>query len=163
MNQILGKMDKENKLCYLMGDFNIDLLKSESCDYSIRFLEQLYTSSYIPLVLRPTRITQHTARLIDNIFTNDIEAIRSGTNGLIFCDISDQLPIVHIRNSRITMKKTEFTCKRIINDANVQSFTNTIKNISWENVLSENNTTESYNKFQHFQQTFQHPMKKNFH
>ena len=71
MNQILGKIDKENKLCYLMGDFNIDLLKSESCDYSIRFLEQLFTSSYIPLVLRPTRITQHTATLIDNIFTND--------------------------------------------------------------------------------------------
>jgi hypothetical protein len=99
-----------------MGDFNIDLLKSESCDYSIRFLEQLYTSSYIPLVLRPTRITQHTATLIDNIFTKKTS-------------------------------KTECICKRIINDANVQSFTNTIKNISWENVLSENNTTESYNKF----------------
>jgi ASC-1-like (ASCH) protein len=150
MNQILGKIDKENKLCYLMGDFNIDLLKSESCDYSIRFLEQLYTSSYIPLVLRPTRITQHTATLIDNIFTNDIETIESSTNGLIFCDISDHLPIVHIRNSKNyheKTSKTEFTCKRIINDANVQSFTNTIKNISWENVLSENNSTESYNKF----------------
>jgi hypothetical protein len=30
MNQILGKIDQENKICYLMGDFNIDLLKSES-------------------------------------------------------------------------------------------------------------------------------------
>jgi endonuclease/exonuclease/phosphatase family metal-dependent hydrolase len=106
MNQILGKIDKENKLCYLMGDFNIDLLKSESCDYSIRFLEQLYTSSYIPLVLRPTRITQHTATLIDNIFTNEIEAIESSTNGLIFCDISDHLPIVHIRNSKNYHEKT---------------------------------------------------------
>ena len=60
------------------------------------------------------------------------------------------LPIVHLRNSKNYHKKTsktEFTCKRIINDANVQSFTNTIKNISWENVLSDNNTTESYNKF----------------
>ena len=71
INQILSKIDKENKLCCLMGDFNIDLLKSESCDYSNRFLETLLTSSYIPLVLRPTRITQHTATLIDNIFTND--------------------------------------------------------------------------------------------
>ena len=38
MNQILGKIDKENKIGYLMGDFNIDLLKSESCDYTCRFL-----------------------------------------------------------------------------------------------------------------------------
>ena len=29
-----NKIDKENKVCYLMGDINIDLLKSESCDYS---------------------------------------------------------------------------------------------------------------------------------
>jgi endonuclease/exonuclease/phosphatase family metal-dependent hydrolase len=81
-------------MLYLMGDFNIDLLKSESCDYTNRFLEILSTSSYIPLVLRPTRITQHTAALIDNIFTNDIETIESSTKGIIFSDISDHLPIV---------------------------------------------------------------------
>ena len=27
INNILSKIDKENKICYLMGDFNIDLLK----------------------------------------------------------------------------------------------------------------------------------------
>ena len=81
-----------------MGDFNIDLLKSESCDYTCRFLEQMFTSSFIPLILRPTRITQHTATLIDNIFTNDIENIEDSTNRILFCDISDHLPIVHVRN-----------------------------------------------------------------
>jgi hypothetical protein len=30
MSRILGKVDKENKIGYLMGDFNIDLLKLES-------------------------------------------------------------------------------------------------------------------------------------
>ena len=49
-NIIAGIIYKENKLCYLMGDFNIDLLKSESCDYTIRFLEQSLTSSYFPLI-----------------------------------------------------------------------------------------------------------------
>jgi exonuclease III len=98
MNQILGKIDKENKIGYLMGDFNIDLLKSESCDYTNRFLEQMFTSSFFPLILRPTRITQHTAILIDNIFTNDIENIEDSTNGILFWDISDYLPIVHVRN-----------------------------------------------------------------
>jgi hypothetical protein len=47
-NQLLSKIDKENKMCYLiMGNFNIDLLKSESCDYTNKFLELLFTSSYI--------------------------------------------------------------------------------------------------------------------
>ncbi len=46
MNKILEKIDRENKLCYLMGDFNIDLFKSESCDYTSRFIEQFFTSSF---------------------------------------------------------------------------------------------------------------------
>ena len=42
MNTILEKVDRENKICYLMGDFNIDLFKSESCDYASQFIEQLF-------------------------------------------------------------------------------------------------------------------------
>ena len=34
MNTILEKIDRKNKICYLIGDFNIDLFKSESCDYA---------------------------------------------------------------------------------------------------------------------------------
>ena len=49
-----------------MGDFNIDLLKSESCDFANKFTEQLFTSSFYPLITKPTRITSHTATLIDN-------------------------------------------------------------------------------------------------
>jgi hypothetical protein len=44
INEILEKIDKENKLSYLMGDYNINLLKSESCDYTNNFIEQLFTS-----------------------------------------------------------------------------------------------------------------------
>ncbi len=69
-----------------MGDFNIDLLKYESCDISDRFSEQLFTSSFLPVTTRPMRITEHTTTLIDNIFTNDIEQIESSNNGLIFTD-----------------------------------------------------------------------------
>ena len=98
MNEMLAKIDKENKMCYLIGDLNIDLLKSESCDYANRFTEQLFTCPYIPLIAKPTRITQHTATLIDNIFTNNTEKLESSTNGIIFSDLSDHLPIVHMSN-----------------------------------------------------------------
>lgn len=132
------------------GGFQHWSLKIRNLSYTYRVIEQLFTSSYIPLVLGRTRITQHTATLIDNIFTNDIETIESSTNGLIFCDISDHLPIVHIRSSKTCNEKTpktEFTYRRIVNNTNIQSFSNTIKNMSWENVLSKNNTLDSYNEF----------------
>ena len=150
INKILSKTDKENKICYLMGDFNIDLLKSESCDFARRFLEQLLTSSYIPLILKPTRITQHTATLIDNIFTNDTEVIDFSSNGIIFSDISDHLPVVHVRYVAApteTIQKNEYIFKRNFNDSNTQSFINTIKSLSWEKVIYNNNEIESYNEF----------------
>ncbi len=106
MNEILDKIGRENKLCYLMGDFNIDLLKSESCDYANQFVEQLFTSSFFPLITKATRITHHTATLIDNIFTNNLENLNSSLNSIIYSDISDHLPIVHMLNTNVFAKNT---------------------------------------------------------
>ena len=136
MNVLLHKIDKENKICYLMGDFNIDLLKSESCDYADRFIEQLFTSSYTPLITKPTRITQHTATIIDIIFTNNIEKLENSINGIIFSDISDHLPIIHkfdSNNHKVnesgSTKQSNLIYKRVINNSNITSFSDTIKNI----------------------------------
>ena len=43
--------------------------------------------------------------------------------------------------------------KRIINDSNIKLFTNTIENISWENVLLNENRTESFNEFSNIYST----------
>jgi hypothetical protein len=61
-------------------------------------LEGLFTSSFFPLINKPTRITTHTATLIDNIYTNNFEKINCSTSGVIISDISDHLPIVHSCN-----------------------------------------------------------------
>ena len=71
LKTILTKLDKSNKPCYIMGDFNIDLLKYECCNYANNFFNQLSSSGYMPLITKPTRITKSTATLIDNIFTNN--------------------------------------------------------------------------------------------
>ena len=146
-----------------MGDFNIDLLKTESCDYNNRFLEILSTSLYIPLVLRPTRITQHTATLIDNIFTNDIDIIDFSINGAIFSDILDHIFIVHLRNlkrHKRTKPVDEFTCNRIINYSNMKTFTKKIKSMSWENFFLG---MTSLNPIMSFLRCFQQATKKSFH
>jgi exonuclease III len=96
LNETLSKIDKENKTCYLMGDFNVDMLKNETCDFANRLTQNLFTSFYFPLITMPTRITQHTATLIDNLFSNDLEKINYSQNGLISSDISNHLPIFHI-------------------------------------------------------------------
>ena len=48
----------------------------------------------MPLINHPTRITSHTATIIDNILTNNVDA--DSINGLLFTDIYDHLPIFSI-------------------------------------------------------------------
>jgi low affinity Fe/Cu permease len=110
-----------------MGDFNIDMLKSESCTHASRFTEQFFTSSSVSLITKPTT-------LIDNIFTNNIDKIDQSLNGIIFSDLSDHLPIVHIcnledskeYNNQANNDNIESDFKRIINNKNINSFINEI-------------------------------------
>jgi endonuclease/exonuclease/phosphatase family metal-dependent hydrolase len=84
-------ISKENKLCYLMGDFNLDLMKYHCHHFTSEFLDIMYSNMFFPLITRPTRITSNTATLIDNIFSNHLENF--SFSGLLFTDISDHLPI----------------------------------------------------------------------
>ena len=69
----MSVLQKENKLVYLMGDYNVNLLNVDKHIPSSDFLETLYSYSYLPLINKPTRINKNTATLIDNIFCNGIE------------------------------------------------------------------------------------------
>ena len=51
-----------------MGDFNINLLNFEDCQLTEEFINTIVSYDFLPNILQPTRITDHTATLIDNIF-----------------------------------------------------------------------------------------------
>ena len=51
----------------------------------------MFSHSFLPLISQPTRITSHTATLIDNIFTNHLP--HAAIIVFFFTDISDHLPI----------------------------------------------------------------------
>jgi hypothetical protein len=55
---------------------------------------------FFPLITLPTRITAHTATVIDNIFTNNSD--NHSLNGLFPSDISDHLPIFCVSKNQVT-------------------------------------------------------------
>ena len=75
---------------YIMGDFNINLLNQDVYNISNQFSNLLYSYNYIPLISSPTRVTETTSSLIDNIFTNNI---CDHSSGIIDTDLSDHYPI----------------------------------------------------------------------
>ena len=71
LEPILHKVSKEKKECVLMGDFNVDLLKSTGDNAASMFYNSLSSYFYTPYILQPTRLRSKT--LIDNIFYNSLE------------------------------------------------------------------------------------------
>jgi hypothetical protein len=69
----LATLNRSNKPLYIVGEFNINLLKLDSSDVSKDFFETMISYSLCPTIFKPTRITCHTASLIDNCFTNSFE------------------------------------------------------------------------------------------
>ena len=70
-----------------MGDFNLDLLCYNNNVPTQEFIDRLFSYSFYPLILKPTRITSHTATLIDNIFTNQLSD--NLFTGIVLNDLSD--------------------------------------------------------------------------
>ena len=81
---------EKNKICTLIGDFNIDLLKIDEHEDTNYFYNILSAHGFRPLILQPTRITSSSASLIDNIFINDMSIESIGGN--ITTSISDHFP-----------------------------------------------------------------------
>ena len=72
----------------LRRDFNIDLLNKD-CNNSASFLNTMYSLSLLPIISKPTRITDNSATLINNFFINEPCNFESG---ILISDISDHFP-----------------------------------------------------------------------
>ena len=102
-----------SKICYLSGDLNIDLLNHDKYRKTKEFINALFSLSIYPLIDRPSRITEYSATLIDNIFTNDL--ITDKLSGLIINDVSDHLPVFSIIKNNINKSHGEKKCFKMNN------------------------------------------------
>ena len=87
---VIGKINKERKLCLISGDFNINLLNFDKHPSTKDFINTLGSFFLEPHILKPTKITNHSSTLIDNMFFNSIEY--QTVRGNLFHDLTDHLP-----------------------------------------------------------------------
>ena len=147
MKIILDTIYKENKLCYLSGDYNIDLLNYQSHNQTGEFFDMMSSFSLIPLITRPTRITNTTATLIDNIFTNDHMNMINSTQGILVTDISDHYPIFYINKLINEEEREVFIYKRKYTPQNKANFIDDLSSIDWLDICKDANTNDSFDTF----------------
>ena len=146
LTEILHNIRKEGKLLYIMGDFNINLLDTDNHIPSSEFLDNMYSLSFFPLITKPTRITQNTSTLIDNIFINDINNIQS-FSGILFTGITDHFPVFSINYGTKILEKVSSYKTRILSLSNMESFANKLRLENWQDVLSSDNGSETFKLF----------------
>ena len=104
LEKCLNVIAQENKELYICGDFNFDLLKIDSDHVTQHFFNLLCSFGLLPHVLQPSRVTDNTATVIDNIFSNNIpDNIVSGNILLTLSEHFSQFP--SITREKVDLKK----------------------------------------------------------
>ena len=146
LDSLLASISKENKICYVLGDWNLDLINHHCHDTTGELLETMYSRMFFPLIKRPTRITSNTATLIDNIFANNLNNL--SVSGLMFCDISDHLPIFTLLlDQNKNLNKTSWLSFRDKSGNNVAKFKDRLANVHWDELSECKDTDCAYRCF----------------
>ena len=144
LSKCLTKLNKEKKECYLSGDFNIDLLKYDSNSKYAEFINAVTTFGYLPHILHPTRITEHSATIIDNIYSNNIKD-ESIAGNILIC-LADHFSQFISINKKVAKLKPEPIYRRDYSDFNDSLFRDDIKIQNW-NALNTTDTNVKFNDF----------------
>ena len=119
----------------ISGDFNLDLLNSDNDNNCSNFSNIMFCNSFIPIITRPTRVTENSFSLIDNIFINNPSDIHSG---IIPLDLSDHyLIFLNCSNFFLTDSRSQtYSIKyRILNEENVNNLFNSVLSTDFSAVL----------------------------
>ena len=90
-----------------MGDFNLNLLNYDTHSETNDFINLMITHYLLPHILYPRQVTDHSATIIDNIFTNITEF--NSKSGNILCEMTDHCPqFIIVEKSIIEYKSCSF-------------------------------------------------------
>ena len=67
LSNMLDLIVRENKIGFLLGDFNVNLSHNNELDVE-EFKNIFFSHHLFRLINKPTRETNHTATVVDNIF-----------------------------------------------------------------------------------------------
>ena len=127
-------------------DHNNDLLKASMHNNTQRFLEVNLDNGLYPCINKPTRVTNTSATLIDNIFI-DCKLLGRHSSKIKIDDISDHLPTVVILDHLVpqTNERVKIQC-RDMRECTLSKINSELSGITWESVITEN-VNNSFNEF----------------
>ena len=146
-NETIEKLTSTGKTVYLLGDFNLCLLKTETSQYSQDFLLALQTCYLLPTIDKPTRVHKTSASLIDNIFVTDPEKVL--ISGNIITDVSDHFSQFCILTSARDKLTKKIIRKRDFSHFSSVQFNKDLSEVDWHDIVvsKANNIDDQFSSF----------------
>lgn len=144
MSEILNKIPT-HKICYILGDFNVDLNDYHSNPLSSEFYELMSSHAFLPLINKSTRISSTRSSLIDNIFSNSLDL--EHMSGVIQTDISDHFPVFTISKLNFLIKSDSHITFRSYTDNNTNRFIELIRQENWSPSHTQTNPQNAFTEF----------------
>ena len=135
---------KPNHIC-IGGDFNMNLLDSNN-----QYINQLKSIMSIyglwPVIKRPTRVTSHSASLIDHIWSSEFFASDSR---IVKSFTSDHFPTYVSSPQKNIYEINDFLYKniRMFNETNKSDFRLVLQRTDWSDIYGISNTNVAFDRF----------------
>ena len=120
LQHLLENLLTLNVQIYLIGDFNINTLRSHTDlnKTATEFSNLLLSYFFYPLINKPTRVINESSSLLDNAYTNIAQCGGICSSGILTTDFSDHYSIFSITNFTLDKDKPVFIRKREFSDSN---------------------------------------------
>ena len=143
------KILSENKYVYVFGDFNVNTMSNAIGNANTQEFKDIFSSNYcLPLITKPTRVTNSCASLIDNIYSNVPFNTGTCNSGILEVSISDHYAIFVVDNSTHTKANASNVTKRSFCNKNIENFKTCLTNQSWDFVYESEDLKAAFNRFQ---------------
>ena len=141
------KSEKKDKQLILGMDHNLDLLKFNSHTATQKFLDIIINNGLLPTITQPTRITQQTATLIDNILISEVSQ-QNFDSAILIHDMSDHLPILALmKQTKIANKNPIEFNSRLLNSLRISNINQKLRDIDWTGHLNSESCDTNFNIF----------------
>ena len=147
--ELVKKMDSENKEVILIGDFNCDwsqIVNNNANSQTKKFVELTKTLQFEQLIKEPTRVTESSKTQIDLAFTNKPEIVIN--SGVVHLGISDHSLIFIQRKISIQRKAPKIIKTRQFKNYNVGYFKQDLA-INMQTISITNDPNEMWDEWKH--------------
>ena len=133
--------------CIIGIDHNLDFIKQHLHRPTKMFIETNMDSNMLPTITRPTRITNTSATLIDNLFISQ-NLQTNYKSGILLDDTSDHMPCYLILPDATDLKKTLKEIQyRNFSEKNKRKICDLIDSIEWKTKLQTLDTNNAFDEF----------------